>query len=266
MDTTNIPDRYTVIAIAIIAYASGNISHEILGHCGTVALLGSKCTWISTTYIPNGIEYPSWKFRIVSSAGSVANWMVALVCIGLQRTWRNPSPALRYFLWLSCCVNLFIPSTYLLTSPIISFGDWYNIIYDLPQLFAWRVALTVAGAVACWLSFRVARAELAKLVGSGWGSARSTVWALIAPAYIAGGVATVAAALFSPLPAKWAQLQAVGATFGFTFWLFLLPVRIPEAPPSGPPAFRLSRSVGWIVAGTLCALAFISFLGPGFPL
>jgi hypothetical protein len=260
------PDRYTVIAIALIAYASGNISHEILGHCGSAALMGSKCNWISTTYIPTDVEYPSWKFRIGASAGSVANWMVALICLGLLRRWRNPSPAMRYFLWLTCCVNLFIPSTYLLASPIISFGDWYNIIYDLPQLFGWRVALTCAGGVACWLSFRIARAELGKLVGSGWSSAQSTIRALIAPAYIAGGVATVAAALFSPLPAKWAQLQAVGATFGFTFWLFLLPVKIPEAPTNGQPAFLLSRSVGWIVAGVLCALIFISFLGPGFPM
>jgi hypothetical protein len=58
----------------------------------------------------------------------------------------------------------------------------------------------------------------------------------------------------------------VGATFGFTFWLFLLPIRIPEAPTSEPPAFRLSRSVGWLVAGALCAIAFIGILGPGFPL
>src|ERR1044072_8186967 len=113
-----------------------------------------------------------------------------------------------------------IPSTYLLASPIISFGDWYNIIYDLPYLLGWRFLLITAGAVACWLSFRVGRAELAKLDGSGRSSARSIVGILIAPAYVAGGVVTVAAALFSQLPAKWAQLQAVGATFGFTFWLF----------------------------------------------
>lgn len=264
--STTTPDRYTVIAIAIIAYASGNISHEILGHCGTVALLGSKCTWISTTYIPGGIEYPSWKFRIVSFAGSAANWMVALVCLGLLRVWRNPSPALRYLLWLSCCVNLFIPSTYLLTSPIISFGDWYNIVYDLPQSFGWRIAMIVAGGVACWFSFRICRAELGKLIGFGEGAVRSSVWRLVTPAYVAGGIVTVAAALPSQLPMKWAQLQAVGATFGFTFWLLLLPVGIPEAPTSGPPALMLSRSVGWIVAGALCALAFIGILGPGFAL
>ena len=110
MDTPTKSDRLTVMAIAIIAYASGNIAHEILGHCGTVALLGSKCTWISTTYIPGGIEYPSWRFRVVSIAGSATNWLLALICLGLLRRWRNPSPAWRYLLWLTCCVNLFIPS------------------------------------------------------------------------------------------------------------------------------------------------------------
>jgi hypothetical protein len=84
-------------------------------------------------------------------------------------------------------LNLFIPSTYLFISPIISFGDWYNIVYDLPGLWGWRVALIVAGALACWLSFRIGRPELGKLVGSGGSSSQSTIKEFIAPAYIAGG-------------------------------------------------------------------------------
>jgi hypothetical protein len=258
-------NRFTVIAIAIMAYAGGNIIHEIIGHCGATYFLGAKCVFISTTDLRIVPELPTWKFRISAVAGSAANWLVALVCLGLLRAWRQPSPALRYFLWLSICVNLFIPSTYLLVSPIIMFGDWYNIVFDLPQQFIWRSSLTVAGAVACWFSFRLCRAELGKLIGFGGRAARSIAWALVAPAYVAGGVVTVAAALFSPLAAKWAQLQAVGGTFGVTFWLLLLPLVVPGAPTPLQHPFMVPRSVGWVVAGALCALAFIGVLGPGIP-
>ena len=47
-----------MIAIAILAYAGANISHEIIGHCGTMALLGGKCSYISTTYIRTTPELP----------------------------------------------------------------------------------------------------------------------------------------------------------------------------------------------------------------
>lgn len=265
MEKTAVSDRFTVTAIAIMAYTGGNMSHEIIGHCGTAALLGSKCGLISTTYIPLATEIPTWKFRIVAIAGSAVNWIVALVCLWLLRAWRNPSPGLRYFLWLSVCVNLFIPSTYLLASPVIRFGDWHNIIFDLPQQFGWRIALTAAGVVACWFSFWLCRAELGKLIGLGRAT-RSGAWSLIAGAYVAGGIVTVVAALLSPLPAKWAQLQAAGGTFGLTFWLLLLPLGIPEAHTPVQHPFVIPQSVGWIVAGALCALAFIGVLGPGIRL
>jgi hypothetical protein len=76
---------------------------------------------------------------------------------------------------------------------------------------------------------------------------------------------TVTAAIFSQLPAKWAQLQAAVATFGIMFWLFLLPLGIPKTSTTVQDHFIISRGVGWIAAGALCTIAFICILGPGFP-
>jgi hypothetical protein len=56
MRKSALPDRLTVMAIAVIAYAGVNITHEIIGHCGTAALLGNKCLVISSTYIPRAPE------------------------------------------------------------------------------------------------------------------------------------------------------------------------------------------------------------------
>ena len=86
MQRTALSDRFTVIAIAVIAYAGVNICHEIIGHCGMSALLGMKCSLISSTYIPLAAPPPEWKFRITVVAGSAANWTFALLCLGLLRS------------------------------------------------------------------------------------------------------------------------------------------------------------------------------------
>jgi hypothetical protein len=266
MQETALPDRLTVIAIAVIAYAWVNITHEIIGHYGTAALLGNKCLVISSTYIPRAIEPLAWKDNVIIAAGSTANWAVGLVCFGILRAWRMAPPSLRYFLWLSVCVNLFLASTYVTVAPIIKFGDSYILIHDLQDQLFWRVALVLAGAAACWLSFRLCRAELGRLIGFGGCATRRVAWELVVPAYVAGGVVTVTSGLFSQLDFKVAQLEAAGGTFGLTAWLLLLPLSIPEAPATTEHPFVLPRSIGWIVAGALIGLIFIFVLGPGIPL
>jgi hypothetical protein len=229
------------------------------------ALLGTKCTLISSTNIPLVTQPPTWKYNIIVVAGSAANWTMGLVCLGLLRTWRT-TPARRYFLWLSMCVNLFLPSAYMAAAPIIKYGDSYILIHDLPGQLFWRSALVLAGGAICWLSFRLCRTELSRLIGFGGLAARGIAWELVAPAYVAGGVVTVMSALFSQLEFKWAQIQAAGGTFGLTVWLLLLPLSIPEAPSSVEHPFIVPRSIGWIVAGALIGLTFICVLGPGIPL
>src|SRR2546423_1641304 len=256
-------DHFTVIAIAVIAYAGVNICHEIIGHCGMAVLVGTKCAWISSTHIPLATQPPAWKYRIIVVAGSTANWTFALLCLGLLRSLRKVNPGLRYFLWLSLCVNLFLPSTYLLAAPVIKFGDSYILVSDLRAQFFWRSALVLAGALAFWLSFQLCRTELVRLIGvEGW-NARSIAWELVAPAYVAGGVVTVTSGLFSQLEFKWAQLEAAGGTFGLTVWLLLLPFGIPEPPAPEEHPFVVPRRVGWIVAGALSALIFIGVVGRG---
>jgi len=95
---------------------------------------------------------------------------------------------------------------------------------------------------------------------------RSIAWELVAPAYVAGGIVTVASGLLSQLAAKWALLEAAGGTFGLTVWLLLLPFGIPAPPAPEQPPFVVPRSIGWIVAGTLTALIFIGVFGRGISL
>lgn len=265
MQSTVMPDRLTVIAIAVMAYASANISHELVGHCGTAVLVGTKCTVLSSEYIPLAEMPETWKYNIIVASGCKANWAIGLLCFGLLRGLRT-TQAMRYFLWLSMCVNLFLASAYVAAAPVIKYGDSYILMEALHGQLFWRSAVALAGAVACWLSFRLCQRELSRLMGCVGRDARSIAWRLVVPAYIAGGIVTVASALFSRLEFKLAQLQAAGGTFGLTIWLLLLPLTIPAAPEPARHPFTLARNTRWIVLGALTALTFIFVLGPGIPL
>jgi len=256
-------DLMTVIAIAVIAYAGVNICHEILGHCTMAFLVGTKCRVISSTYIPLATEVPTWKYNILVPAGITANWIAALACLVLLRRWKSARPTVRYFLWLLMAVNLFLSSTYVAVAPIIKFGDSYILIQKLPGQLFWRTAVALVGATILFFSFRLCRDELSRLIGFGGTAARSLAWKLVAPAYVAGGIITVASALFSQLEAKWAQLEAAGGTFGLTIWLLILPLRIPAPGPSIARPFVLDRSFAWITAGLVTTLLFIGVLGRG---
>jgi hypothetical protein len=253
-------DRLTVIAIAVVTYAAINITHEIIGHCGMGLVMGTRCTVISTTYIPLAHMPPAWKYNIIVAAGFTANFAVGLICLGLLRRGTIKRATVRFFLWLLMSVNLFLASTYIAVAPIIKFGDSYILIQNLPWQIFWRPAVTLAGA------FRVARIELARLIGFGGRAARSVAMELVVPAYLTGGILTVTSALFSQLAAKWAQLEAAGGTFGLTIWLLLLPFVVPEPVMFDARPCELSRSVGWIVAGALTATMFIGVLGRGIAL
>jgi hypothetical protein len=111
----------------------------------------------------------------------------------------------------------------------------------------------------------ICRKELGRLIGFAGRAARGVAWELVVPAYVAGGVVVVTSGLFSQLDFKWTQIQAAGGTFGLTFWLLLLPLWIPEAAThdAQQQPCVVPRSIGWIVAGVLCALVFIGVLGPG---
>ena len=254
-------DLLTVIAIAVIAYAGANISHEIIGHCGMALLMGTKCKMISSTNIPLASMVATWKYNIIVVAGCTANFTIGLLCLWLLRSAPVRRRALRYFLWLSMCVNLFLASAYIAAAPIIKYGDSYILIRDLSRQWLWRSVVALMGAVLIYFSFQVGRRELAKLIGFGGPAARSIAFRLVVPPYLAGGIVTVASALFSELDPRYAQLQAAGGTFGLTIWLLLLPLVI-SGPASGE-LFQIPRSIGWIVGGALMAVIFIAVLGPG---
>ena len=75
---TSAIDRVTVAAIAIVAYACGNLLHEAVGHGGACLLVGGRPQMLNAVFFqcdestlsPLGI-------RLVAAGGTIVNLIVA---------------------------------------------------------------------------------------------------------------------------------------------------------------------------------------------
>ena len=70
----SIPDLLTVPAIALVAYAAANVSHEAVGHGGACVALGGKPNVLSSIHFDCGEEAISALARRgVAAAGTIVN-------------------------------------------------------------------------------------------------------------------------------------------------------------------------------------------------
>jgi hypothetical protein len=200
----------------------------------------------------------------VEAGGTLANFLAGgLFFLGLRLT-RRGSPHWRYFLWLSMAINLMTGAGYFLFSGVANIGDWAEIVRDLSPRWAWRVGLSVAGAILYVGCVRLALGEMAPFIGAGVGRlARAKKLALVP--YLAGGILSCVAGLLNPVGMVLVAISAAAASFGGTSglaWMtsWLKDERIAR---SSEPPLSLDRRWPWIAAGGVCAALFVFYLGPG---
>ena len=90
---------------------------------------------------------------------------------------------------------------------------------------------------------------------------------LTVSSYVAGGILLVLAAVLNPIGLQLVVVSGVGASFGLTWGLLLIP-RIAASRTSERPATTkaLTLQAGWILVAVVVAVAFVCVLGPGIPL
>ena len=258
------PDAATVIAIALVAYAIANIVHEGVGHGGACVLTGCVPEVLSSVHFDGNEDGISdGARRWIAAGGSIANVVLGVLALWLLA--RARSPHWRLFLWVLAFVNLLQAAGYLLFSGIGNIGDWAVVIAQWQPAWAWRVALTVAGAVSYVAVARACARAVAPLVGSDHPDrerrARNLAWT----AYFTGGLLYCVSGLLNPLGPLLLLISAAAASFGgtsgflwCTSWL-----RHPEFAPANAPPAVIARHRGWIAAGIVMAAVFVVVLGPG---
>jgi hypothetical protein len=255
-------DLATLIAIAIVAYATSDVLHEGVGHGGACLLTGGRPLVLSTVHFDCSADN-----RVVAAGGTIVNLLAGAVAgMLLRRTSR--SQTLAYFLWLMMAVNLLQGGGYFLYSGVSGIGDWAAFINGLEPKWAWRAGLVIIGAALYTMFIWLAVKELTVFLGAStperWKQARR----LTLVPYLAGGILSCIAGLFNPVGMILVGISAAAASFGGAsglawMWAFL---RNPEFPKSTATFAPLGRSHGWIAAGAIVAIVFVGVLGPSLRL
>jgi hypothetical protein len=257
-------DLPTVVAIAVVAYASANMVHEGLGHGGAALLLGARPTMLNAIFFNyDETTVSETGQRLISAAGSLVNLLVGLPLLALLP--RVRSLPCRYFLWLFAAVNLLTAFGYLLFSGIGGIGDWYRVIHDIPHIGLWRVAEVVAGAFLYFVvAPRLLMPPLDPWLGRDPGVRERRARTLSLIPYLAGGVTLCLAGILNPLGLKIVLISAVAASFGGTSLLaWYPPIPRPPASATPEPPLGLPRSTAWIAAAAIALLIFVFVFGPG---
>ena len=259
-EAAGLPDVLTVVAIALAATVAGDVIHEALGHGGACLATGGHALGLSSVYFDCDRDT-----RIVAAGGTIANLIAGVLCFGASRMVRRAA-RLRYFLWLLMTINLLEAGGYFIFSGVGNIGDWARVIQGLQPAWAWRVGLTVTGAMAYWLSVWFALLELRPFLGAAGEMRLRRARRLTQIAYYADGILSCVAGLFNPVGMVLVAISAAAASFGGgsgLAWMGLL-LRGPRVRSCEFQMPEIRRSWGWIVVAGILAVCFIAVLGPGF--
>jgi hypothetical protein len=253
--------RWTLIAVALVAYALANVAHEGAGHGGACALVGGTPIALSAvSFECDKSQLSDAAARWVSAAGTGVNLLLAGLAFGLRRRTRRLSAPSRLFWWLFFSINALQAAGYWLFSGLGNVGDWAVVVDGSA---GGRVALAVVGAVAYCGAIGLSLRWLAELVGEDPERLDRARTLTLVP-YLAGGVLYVTAGLFNPHGWKLVVISAAAASLGGTSalaWMYNLMRNTERIPASGPALALPHARPGW-VAGALASVVFIAVLGP----
>lgn len=258
-------DRWTVGAIAIVAYCLANLIHEGGGHGGACLLVGGRPMVLNAIFFQcdHDALAPA-AARTIAAGGSILNVIVGVLLLGVARIWKRAPTELRYFLWLLTALNLLTAFGYLLFSGIGGFGDWAAVIAGLRSASLLRVFEVAAGGILYFcVAPRLLWPGLRPFLGSTPGQAVERARRLTLYPYLLGGFTYVAAGLLNPYGAKLVLLSAAAASFGGTSLLaWYFPMRAAKPLPAAS-ALGIRRRGAWMVAALLALVGFVGVLGKG---
>jgi hypothetical protein len=252
---------FTVVAVAVVAYAACDLIHELLGH-GTACFFIRSVKPISVSTVALQTKGVS---RIVAASGSVANILVGVTVLALLRLTHRFTPA-AYFAWLLAATNLMNGTGYLLFSGLTTVGDWSVVIRNWSPHWLWRLALVVLGAFGYSATVIAAARSLTRFVQDG-SLAYQDLRRVANAAYFAGGLLLLIASALNRISPILILTSGASTGFGAMAGLLAIPPFVKKqthGARSQGVALPFSRS--WVLSAIVVAAFFIGILGPGVPL
>lgn len=242
--------------IGLLAYASADVVHHVLGHAGACLALGGRLSSLTSIHVTCTVTGTA-----VDLAGPLANLLAGVVAAVAARAYRQASSPARLFLALAAAFNLFWFALQLVFSAASRTDDWAWFLRSEPDVV--RYVLVGVGAASYLLAMRVLVTELA-----GFAIPPTRAWRIALAAWIAGGFLACATAAFDPHPAAALVQHAAPQSLLLSLGLLFAPARAARAAragPSAPQAGAIGFSAAWAAAAMLVAAGSIALLGPGIP-
>jgi hypothetical protein len=258
VESENLSNLVTIVSLAVVAYAA-DVVHEFTGHALVAELRGVRVLSISSVAIQTVLSS-----RVVAAAGTIADIVAGVIAFALLAR-KTRFDEGHYCLWLFGFVS-FMNSGYLIFSGVLDSGDWAVVVAGLNPPWAWRLGITTAGVIlytaAIWVAARIA---------IGWVSAGEVSIAdirrLTVSSYVAGGILLVLASALNPIGFRLVAISGVGASFGLTWGLLLIPGMVASHAGAEPGATKaLKLRPFWAAVALLVGVAFVCVLGPGIRL
>jgi hypothetical protein len=255
------PDTLTIIAITIVAAACTDVLHELVGHGAGCLISGGKPLIFSTVHFECSVQT-----RLLSAGGTIINLVAGLISLFAAR--RRRSVHWRLFFWLSMVFNFLDAAGYFLYSGIGKIGDWAYVIHDLHPAWAWRVGLTVLGAITYWWFVMISLRELQPLLSPDQEKRLRLARRFLFIPYFTNGVLLTVSGLFNPVGMFLVAISAMAASFGGCSGLLWMGsfLRGNSIPPPVTESAPLTRSWQWIGAAVPVAIVFIFIIGRGVKL
>ena len=242
--------KTTIISMAVIASLIATLLHEGVGHGVTAWLRGDIVTELTSNHLAS-VRPDKW----VDAGGTLVNLLVGTLSL-LTSPSGGASAARRYFFWLLAAFNLLPAAGYFLFSGVFGFGDWHEVISDLAHPIAWRIGMSLFGAVLYLIVVRLLAISLKPFVKAR--SDYNTVGRL--PYYAACTFSCVAGA-FDPLGIKLLFVSTIPAAFGGSSGLLWADALIPRE--DSKYNLAVPRLPAWWIAAVVIGIAYIAIIGPG---
>jgi hypothetical protein len=243
-------DKRTIISIAVIASAAATLLHEGLGHGVTAWLRGDVVTELTSNHL-SSLEPDHW----VEAGGTIVNAIVGATSLLLVRAAGGRANT-RYFLWLFAALNLLPAAGYFMLSGLADFGDWSAVIRDSPHKTAWRIAMTIFGAVSYVLVVRLLAVAIRPFAPDH--KSYNDVGRL---PYYAAGIFSCLAGAFDPLGIRLLLVSTIPAAFGGSSGLMWADSLMPKTTPE--PVLTVQRQPVWWILAILLGGSYVFFLGRG---
>ena len=189
----------TIAAIGLLAYASADIAHHVLGHGGACLALGGSIISLSSVFVGCSLHGAT-----IDLAGPLANLALGITAMLVIRVTKTISATKRLFWALAVVFNLFWFAGQLVFSVVTRTDDWAWAMDKLGVTEPGRFGLLVIGVVAYVLVIRYSSRQLTH-----YSCPRKRASRIVLFALVAAGLTACVTASFGRDPIRVILVQAL---------------------------------------------------------